>query len=109
MYIKKLNICYICIMDVNSLLKQFLLTTGVEFVHAIKERDRLVQEEECAYQEAERASRSLCEHRKKFNEIEKKFEKTLIDLVQAISKPVSSEETMRRCSEFEQYKSFSRN
>jgi len=103
-------------MDVNSLLKQFLLTTGVEFVHSIKERDRLVQEEECAYQEAERAyqeaeraSRSLCEHRKKFNEIEKKFEKTLIDLVQAISKSVSSEETMRRCSEFEQYKSFSRN
>jgi polyhydroxyalkanoate synthesis regulator phasin len=95
-------------MDLNNALKNFLTTTATEYIECTKERDRLVKEEEEAYQKAEHISYLLSEHRKKFNALEKKLEMELNNLVEASTTTTNSDMT-RKCSEFEQYKSFRRN
>jgi hypothetical protein len=94
-------------MDLTNALKNFLTTTATEYIDCTKERDRLVKEEEEAYQKAEHISYLLSEHRKKFNTLEKKIETELNNLVEA-STTIQSDMT-RKCYEFEQYKSFRRN
>jgi hypothetical protein len=92
----------------NSL-NNFLTTIGIEYIECTKERDRLVKEEEEAYQKAEHISYLLSEHRKKFNILEKRMEMELNDLVEEFKNMNSQLNMTRKCSEFEQYKSFRRN
>jgi mevalonate pyrophosphate decarboxylase len=96
-------------MELNNALKNFLTTTATEYVECTKERDRLVNEEEEAYQKAEHVSYLLSEHRKKFNALEKKLETELNNLVEKFKHANSQQEITRKCSEFEQYKGFRRN
>jgi hypothetical protein len=92
----------------NSINK-FLETIGIEYLECTKERDRLVKEEEEAYQKAEHMSYLLSEHRKKFNILEKRMEIELNNLVEEFKNINSRPDMARKCSEFEQYKSFRRN
>jgi hypothetical protein len=92
----------------NSINK-FLETIGIEYLDCTKERDRLVKEEEEAYQKAEHMSYLLSEHRKKFNILEKRMEIELNNLVEEFKNINSYPDMTRKCSEFEQYKSFRRN
>ena len=92
----------------NSL-NNFLTTIGIEYIECTKERDRLVKEEEEAYQKAEHISYLLSEHRKIYNSLEKRLETELNNLVEEFKNLNSQSDMVRKCSEFEQYKSFSRN
>jgi hypothetical protein len=72
-------------MDINEEIKNFLLTSGKEYVAYIKERARLVEEEKLAWDRAELTSKLLDEHIKKNKNLDKKIKETLFKLVEAVN------------------------
>ena len=84
-------------MEISEDFKNFLLTTGDQYVKYIKERQELIDAENLAYDEADRAfakaeniSKLLSEHHKKFKELDIKMKQKLIEVVELVkSKNVS--------------------
>jgi polyhydroxyalkanoate synthesis regulator phasin len=72
-------------MDINDDIKKFLLTAGNEYVKYIKERDKLIEAEKLAWENAELASKLLEDHRKKNKDLDKKMKEKLFNLVENIN------------------------
>ena len=72
-------------MDINDDIKNFLLTAGNEYVKYIKERDKLIEAENLAWENAELASKLVEDHRKKNKDLDKKMKEKLFNLVENIN------------------------
>ena len=72
-------------MDINDDIKKFLLTAGNEYVKYIKERDKLIEAENLAWENAELASKLLEDHRKKNKDLDKKMNEKVFNLVENIN------------------------
>jgi hypothetical protein len=72
-------------MDINDDIKKFLLTAGNEYVKYIKERDKLIEAENLAWEKAELASKLLEDHLKKNKDLDKKMKEKFFNLVENIN------------------------
>ena len=72
-------------MDINDDIKKFLLTAGKEYVKYIKERDKLIEAENLAWEKAELASKLLEDHLKKNKDLDKKMKEKFFNLVENIN------------------------